>query len=1171
MRSHLLLASIVLAIPLTGIGQGNVRFVENKGQWPEQVRFLGEMAGASVWCEQGGILIDRYDATEAHLAHASGYLEADRPRPVIRHHAFRLRFSEAFGTGPVLGEDVRTGLHNYFIGQDPSRWASNASAFGTVHWLSVAPGARLRLTTTPSGLKYDVHIVPGADPDLVQFRYEGVESISLKGDKLVLGTSLGPVEEEIPLAYQVRDGERIPVECSYRLKKDVLGFKLGAYDPTLEVIIDPTLAFSTYSGSFSDNFGYTATFDQQGFLYSGSSSFGSLYPTTLGAYQTTWAGGDGQGTIVGTDMAISKYDTTGTFMVWSTMIGGQGDDLPHSLIVNSNNEVLILGTTGSPNFPTTAGAFDPSFNGGTPYTPQGIGVSYPNGSDMVVVRLGNAGSQLIASTFLGGTLNDGHNSAPALKFNYADEMRGEIQLDDDENVYILNCTQSSDYPVTPGAFQPVYGGGSHDGVVTQLDLGLTTLLSSTFFGGTGPDAVFGGEFHDNGDLAICGGTASTDLPATPGALNTSFQGGLADAFVARLEADASAIIACSYYGSTAYDQAYFVDLDDQDNVFLFGQTQAPGSQLIFNAPYNVPSSGQFIAKLNPDLSGLLLGSRFGVPSGSPTISPTAFLVDFCDKLYVSGWGSNIGIGPPLTTNGLPVTPDAYQPTTTGNDFYLAIFEVNMDSLFYATYFGGNISTEHVDGGTSRFDRRGRVYQSVCAGCGGHSDFPIEPNPGAVSATNNSTNCNNGVFKFDFETPLVSASANGPDTSCALVPIAFSNFSNGTSYLWDFGDLSTSTAAQPIHIYTSPGTYTVTLTAFDASTCNGQDQVSFDITILGAAPTMTAINDTLLCGPQSAFLLSAAGDGAVTSWHWSTNAQFSDMINASASDSTVLLLPVIPGTYYVRASNGGCVSIDSVTIGVSLTQVDITDDLFICADEEAMLQVAGADPNSTYLWAPASGIISGQGTASVVIAPSGTTVFTVLVTAPSGCTWNGSATVNVSAINGATVAATADPTIVLPGTTVQLNAFPDSGAQYLWSPVDGLDDPTRSDPLALVSETTWFVVTVSDGICTRSDSVLVTVYELNCDEPDVFVPNAFTPNGDGSNDILFVRGRFITELNLQIFDRWGEKVFETTDQSIGWDATFRGEPVDPAVFVYHLTVRCADGQRYFKKGNVTVIR
>lgn len=1151
--------------------QERIRFVENKGQWPEAVRFKADVPGATVWCEGNALLIDRFDAREVHAAHAheSGAPVTDR-RPVIPHHAIRLHFVDARSTTRTIGHGQQPGLHHFFLGNDPARWGRNARAFTTVEWNAIAPGIALRLTSTANGLKYDLHVAPGADPASLVLRYEGAEHVRLQDGQLVIGTSLGPVVERIPLAYQMIDGRQVPVNCGYRLKNGHIAYDLGPYDPRHELVIDPTLEFSTYSGATTDNFGYTATFDDLGFLYSGSSSFGSGYPTTTGAYQTTWNGGDGQGTIVGTDMAITKYDTSGTFLVWSTMLGGQGDDLPHSMIVNANDEIFILGTTGSPDHPVTSGAVQPGFAGGTPYTPQGIGVSYPSGSDMVVARLSADGSQLLASTFLGGTQNDGHNSSPALKFNYADEMRGEILLDDAGRVIVMSCTQSADYPVTPNAAQPLYGAGTHDGVVTKLTPDLGSLVWSTFLGGSNADAAFGGELFANGDLLVCGGTNSTDMPVTPNAFQGSYQGGLADGFAARLSADGSALQACTYYGSPAYDQAYFADLDDQENVFLFGQTQAPGALLILNAPYNVPNSGQFIAKLSPDLQSWLLGSRFGLANGTPSMSPTAFLVDYCDKLYVSGWGSNIGIGPPMTTTGLPVTPDAYQGTTTGNDFYLAVFEVDMSALTYATYFGGGTSSEHVDGGTSRFDRRGRVYQSVCAGCGGNSDFPIEPNPGAWSPTNNSPNCNNGVFKFDFDAPLVVAAANAPDTVCANTPVDFANFSNGVTYLWEFGDGDSSTQVQPTHAYPGPGTYIVTLTAFDPTSCNGEDQTSFTVVVVEAAPTVFAMPDTTLCGPVASFVLTATSNGTAADWQWSTNDQFTDMLNDTPADSTALVEPATGGTYFVRADAGGCQVTDSVTVTVSLATIAVSPDQLICADEQAQLVVSGADPGSTIMWSPAAEILAGQGTPIATVAPQETTVFGVTVNAPSGCSWNGTTTVQVSPVNAADVNATVDQPIVVPGTQVQLNATPGSGVTYSWTPPT-VSNPAIANPTAVVGTSTWFVVTVSDGICTKEDSVLVTVYELNCDEPDIFVPNAFTPNGDGNNDVLFVRGRFITDLEFKVFDRWGEKVFETTDQAIGWDGTYNGKAVDPAVFVYHLRVRCADEQELFKKGNVTVIR
>ena len=186
-------------------------------------------------------------------------------------------------------------------------------------------------------------------------------------------------------------------------------------------------------------------------------------------------------------------------------------------------------------------------------------------------------------------------------------------------------------------------------------------------------------------------------------------------------------------------------------------------------------------------------------------------------------------------------------------------------------------------------------------------------------------------------------------------------------------------------------------------------------------------------------------------------------------------------------------------------------------------------------------------------------------------WTDSVLVDVSLMSGDGVTATVDQEVVLAGTTVHLLATPGSGVTYAWQPASAVSDPGIAAPTAVVNVTTTFYVTVSDGTCSRTDSVKVLVHELLCADPDIFVPDAFTPNGDGNNDKLFVRGRHISSMELKIFDRWGEVVFQTKDQAKGWDGSYKGKPVDPAVYVYWLTAHCVDGQEYFTKGNVTVIR
>ena len=262
--------------------------------------------------------------------------------------------------------------------------------------------------------------------------------------------------------------------------------------------------------------------------------------------------------------------------------------------------------------------------------------------------------------------------------------------------------------------------------------------------------------------------------------------------------------------------------------------------------------------------------------------------------------------------------------------------------------------------------------------------------------------------------------------------------------------------------------------------------------------------------------------------------------------------------------------DSVYIDVSNGGIALNPVEAICTGDTGAINLLGADPGSTILWSPEDFIMQGQGTDQIWTNAPTTTTYFVSVTAPSGCSWSGSAQQAVSPIDASSIQATADPLVLVSGGNVQLHAFP-NGLSYSWSPQQPLDDPSSDAPIAIINATTRFTVTVSDGICTKDASVLVEVRELVCEEPDIFVPNTFTPNGDGQNDVLYVRGRNIATLDFKVFDRWGELVFETTEVSRGWDGTYEGRPVDPAVFVYHLTAYCVDDQQYFTKGNVTVVR
>ena len=348
-----------------------------------------------------------------------------------------------------------------------------------------------------------------------------------------------------------------------------------------------------------------------------------------------------------------------------------------------------------------------------------------------------------------------------------------------------------------------------------------------------------------------------------------------DGYIARFSADGSALLSSTYLGTVQYDQTYFVQLDTAGAVYALGQTRGPYP--VSPGVYANPGSSQFVHKLSADLSTSFWSTRLGNGNGTEDLSPTAFLVSDCKQIYISGWGgvtNNNGQPNQSTVFNFPITSDALQSTTNGSDFYLMVLNPEAVSLAYGSYFGGGASQEHVDGGTSRFDKNGTVYQAVCAGCGGSSALPTTP--GAWSQTNNSANCNLGVFKIDFEQAVVAA-ISGDLTACEPATIDFINAGSGVEWIWDFGDGSPLfNGQQPQHTYQEPGIYTVTLIALDPTACNLADTTTAQVTVLPSVPpevSFVMVQDDP-CSPYTVqFINNTPGSGLTYQWVFSDGTLF----------------------------------------------------------------------------------------------------------------------------------------------------------------------------------------------------------------------------------------------------------------------------------------------------------
>jgi gliding motility-associated-like protein len=1191
------------------IASGLIKFTENRNQWEKQVLYRAQLDGGVLFLEKNCFTYSFYDKDalrKNHIGQSGTQGRSLQPSGThntafdIRSHAFRMTFINSSTYVETLAKQKTEDYCNFYIGQDKSKWASYVGNYKEVYYKNIYSGIDLEVLGMENSVKYNFIVAPHAVAKNIALFYEGLDGMELRDGALVLKTSLNQIVEQKPYAYQWMNGKQVEVPCEFVLKNKTVSFRFPkGYDKNLELIIDPILVFAASSGSTADNFGMTATYDDQGCLYAGGTCFSQGYPITTGAFDVTYNGIMAGGR---TDVAITKYNPAGTALIYSTYLGGAtSTEIISSIIVNSQNELMVYGATGSSDFPVTTGAYDTTFNGGSFLSFSSNGTEYANGTDLYVTKFNNAGTSLLGSTYVGGSNNDGANSSGTLLYNYGDYYRGEIQVDNAGNCYVASCTYSTDFPTTSGCPQPNAGGGM-DGVVFKLTPGLTALTWSTYLGGSSDDGCYALTFDNFFNVYATGGTASSNFPATAGTLGSIYKGGFTDGFITKINSSGTSILHSTFIGTGSYDQSFLIQFDVDYDLYIIGQTE--GVMPVSPGVYSNANSKQFIWKIDSTLSTTIFTTNFGNGSGQVNISPSAFLVDGCGNIFVCGWGGNILTGIP-TTN-MPLTSNALQPSTDGFNFYLFVLAPDAASLLYGTYFGGGQSWEHVDGGTSRFDKKGIVYQAVCSGCGGYDDFPVTPGawPNLGSNVNQSFNCNEGVFKFDFQATGASAHlvSEPNDTICAGSAVDFNNTSvNAFNYIWDFGDGSAqSIVVSPSHVYSAPGNYDVTLVAIDSSGCIFADTAHLTVVVI-PPPSIDLGADILLCQSPSE-LLDAGTSGFI--YLWSTG-ETSQTITASAT-----------GDYWATIGNGACSVSDTISI-VQAAEPQLGDDTVLCEGQTIVLE-------------PPSGALSYQWS-------TGSTVQNIIVT--SGGQYH--VTVNwgpCQTRDTINIAYTSYPSNVnlpssanlCPGDSIELDPGTNAGASFLWSTgeqtqviyinsggvytvqvsnqncsvwdtinINGLSPIPVSNYVSMcnVDEYTldagpgalsylWstgattqtititnsgtYWITIVTPLCVLSDTILV---EGSFESGALWVPNSFTPNNDLLNDTFVLKGTDITEFHLVVFNRWGEVIFESKDMGKPWDGTIKGKMAEQGVYVWKVKYKtlCSKDAQLSRSGHVSVIR
>lgn len=1202
---------LFLATKASAQNYSNLELVENKGQWPAQVKFRATTNTGAFYLQPDGykmVLHDPNDllrVSQSFHGHSDNNTEGDAhkaaakggERIVVHSHAYEMKFLYANREAAIVPDKALSSYNNYFIGDDPSKWASNCHIYQGITYRDVYPGVDVRYYTDNGQLKYDLIVNPGASIDKIAMHFDGVDHLTTADERLVIKTSVQYVQELKPYTYQPMSSGRKEVSNRFEVDGNIVRFKIGNYDKTKVLVIDPTLVFSTFSGSTADNWGYTATYDNDGNFYGGGIVFGIGFPVSTGAFQTTFQGGASESGTSGYDIGIIKFNPTGTNRIYATYIGGSANEQPHSLVADAQGNLYIAGRTNSANYP------------GTLTGPGG-------GWDIVLTKLNNTGTALIGSRRIGGTVDDGVNIRPkstpgviTINRNYGDDARSEVLLDGAGNVYVASCSQSFDFPTTPGVFQPTKK-SLQDGVIIKATSDLSSITFATYLGGGGEDAAFVLAINPiTGVIYTAGATTSTDFPGTGNGpvLSASNNGGETDGFVAMISSNGTALLKSTYVGTTNADMVYGVQLDNNNFPYIMGTTAGDAVwPTTSNVTYKIPGGKEFICKLQPDLSAFVYSTTFGKtvqPLSSPDISPVAFLVDRCENVYVSGWGGGINTGEGWPNSGTNQLPTAGLPSncqnqtlrcnTDNSDFYIFVMERNARSILFGAFFGAMNATvgDHVDGGTSRFDKNGVIYQAACGYCyGGGTPFPTTP--GAWAQTRGSSACNLAAVKIAMNLAGIATGVksfvNGTPRRMGCIPLTVDfrdTLAMGQQYIWNFGDGSpdeTTTSANNSHTYQNIGTYTVRLVSIDSSTCNIVDT---SYTTINVRQDNAKLNGYIAKLPPCEglayrFYNTSTPPAAPGKPFTSTSFQwiFGDGQSVIAGTAPVDHTYPAKGTYNVKlvlVDTNYCNYPDTFNITLRIAdnvKAGFTTPPSGCAPYTPVItntSIGGA----SYQWTFGDGGTSNAATPTYTYTTPGT--YTIRLTAidTNTCNKMDSIAYTIVVSGSPTAAFDFSPKPPQVNTAVSFANLSSGAIGYLWRFGDG-------DTLATTRRDTtiqhFYNATQTFNTCLEAynqygcrDTACLPVAARV--EPALDVPNAFTPNGDGVNDQVHVRGFGIAKMNWRIYNRWGQLIFMTTNRNEGWDGRFKGVLQPQEVYTYSLDVEFSDGTKTTKTGDITLLR
>jgi hypothetical protein len=631
---------------VAAVGASSFAFVANVGQFPTDVKFMADGAGTRLWFTPNGVV---YHLSRL-IHHTSndplidvGCIQSALPDSV-EHLAIKLVLDGSNGSTVIQGENGSESKFNFLIGNDPSEWHYNVPAYERVAYRDVYPGIDLKYYGNSRQMEYDFVVAPGADPTQISMVYKGIRQLSITPDgDLQVETDFGNIIEKKPEIYQVIDGSRVQVAGGYQLT-GIHSFKFQLsdnYNPDVPLVIDPVLIYSSYLGGGKYEYGRAVAVNFSGNAYI-TGYVNSLDFPLENALDSSFNGT----TAVDFDVFVSELSSGGDSLLFSTYVGGSGDDRGLELAVDGSGSVYVTGVSSSTDFPIVSAL--QTNNGG--------------GKDAFVFKLNSSGTSLIFSTYLGGS---------------SDDAASGLALFGDE-VCVTGYTRSSDFDLSSTPLDNTLG-GSQDAFVTHLNSSGSALISSTYLGGAGVDAGTGIDISVGGDIFVCGYTLSDDFPVAGAILDTLTGGSTyGDAFVSRLAPSGASLVYSTYLGGLGEDVAYRIKVDDSLNAYIVGSTYSPDFPT--SAAYQSTKAGgydAFLTKLPADGSVLTYSTFLG---GSVDDFGTALALDEWHQVYLTGVTNSVNFP----------TVEPYDGTFNSNyDAFASFFSSSGSSLQGSTYLGGS--------------------------------------------------------------------------------------------------------------------------------------------------------------------------------------------------------------------------------------------------------------------------------------------------------------------------------------------------------------------------------------------------------------------------------------------------------------------------------------------------